>query len=155
MTVKAVIPTVRYTDALSVIDWLCDTWGFKRHLVVDGPNGTISHAELMVGESMIMVASTQNPGKYNKLMTEPRLIDGKCTQAPYLVVDDPDWYYERAKNAGATILIDIKDEEYGGRDFTCADLEGHIWSFGSFNPFPSAGPARAPRDYYELHIPNY
>ena len=86
---------------------------------------------------MIMIVSVQNPSKYNSLMIDPTLTEGKCTQAPYLVVDNPDWYCDQAKRNGAKILIEIQDEEYGGRDFTCADPEGHIWNFGSFNPFTS------------------
>jgi uncharacterized glyoxalase superfamily protein PhnB len=118
-----------------MIEWLCNTWNFEKHMVIEGENKLITYAELLAGEFMIMIASVQNPGKYNNLMIEPTVIEGKCTQAPYIVVDDLDWYYNQAKRNGATILIEIKDEEYGGRDFTCADPEGHIWNFGSFDPF--------------------
>jgi len=135
MTIKHVIPTLRYKDAQQMIEWLCNTWNFEKHLVIEGDDQLIDHAELLAGEFMIMIASVQNQGEYSKLMIEPTLIEEKCTQAPYLVVEDPDWYYDQAKRNGATILIEINDEEYGGRDFTCADPEGHIWNFGSFDPF--------------------
>lgn len=43
--------------------------------------------------------------------------------------------YRDAKAAGARIEIDIKDEDYGGRGFTCRDPEGHVWNFGTYNPW--------------------
>ena len=55
--------------------------------------------------------------------------------AGYLVVPDADAVYARAKEAGWTILLDIKDEDYGGRGFTCSDMEGHIWNVGTYDPW--------------------
>jgi len=43
--------------------------------------------------------------------------------------------YQRAKAAGAEIVMDIKDEDYGGRGFWCRDPEGHLWSFGTYDPW--------------------
>lgn len=135
MTVKYLIPTFRYKDAPYMIEWLCNTWNFDKRVVIEGEGNLITHAQLVLGDFMIMIGSIQNRGDYSNLIVEPSAIKGKCTQAPYLVVDDPDWYYNQAKANGAKILLEIKDEDYGGRDFTCADPEGHIWNFGSFDPF--------------------
>jgi uncharacterized glyoxalase superfamily protein PhnB len=52
-----------------------------------------------------------------------------------MIVPDPDAHYARAKAEGAEIVIDIKDEDYGGRGYTCRDLEGHVWTFGSYDPW--------------------
>jgi uncharacterized glyoxalase superfamily protein PhnB len=52
-----------------------------------------------------------------------------------LIASDADAIYARAKAAGAEILLDIKDEDYGGRGFTCRDREGHIWNFGTYDPW--------------------
>ena len=52
-----------------------------------------------------------------------------------MIVNDADAIYDRAKKAGAEILVDIKTESYGGRGFTCRDLEGHIWNFGTYDPW--------------------
>jgi uncharacterized glyoxalase superfamily protein PhnB len=52
-----------------------------------------------------------------------------------VIVPDADAVYRTAVAAGAEILIDIKDEDYGGRGFTCRDFEGHVWNFGSYNPW--------------------
>lgn len=59
------------------------------------------------------------------------------TQSAYVIVNDADVVYARAKAAGAEILLDIKDADYGGRGFSCRDLEGHIWNFGTFDPWPA------------------
>jgi hypothetical protein len=48
-----------------------------------------------------------------------------------------DALYRRAKAAGAKIVLDINDEDYGGRGFSCRDLEGHLWNFGTYDPWES------------------
>ncbi|MGE5595505.1 MAG: VOC family protein, partial [Hyphomicrobiales bacterium] len=59
---------------------------------------------------------------------------GGATQDIYCVVPDPDAHFARAKAAGAEILHEPQDEPYGGRDYGTLDLEGHYWSFGSYQP---------------------
>ncbi len=67
-------------------------------------------------------------------MKQPDEAGGE-TQTAYIVVRDVDAHHARAMAAGAEIVIDIKDEDYGGRDYTCRDPEGHIWTFGSYDPW--------------------
>ena len=57
------------------------------------------------------------------------------TQSPYLVVNDADAVYRSVKAAGGVIVIDIKAEDYGGRDFSCRDLEGRLWNVGTYDPW--------------------
>jgi uncharacterized glyoxalase superfamily protein PhnB len=132
---STVIPCLRYRDAPRAIDWLCAVFGFTRHLVVEGENGSIAHAQLNSGNGMIMLGSASNEGEYGKLIAQPEDIGGAETQTTYLVVTDADAVYGRVLEAGAAIVIDIVDEEYGGRGFTCRDLEGHIWSIGTYDPW--------------------
>lgn len=134
-TGSTLIPCLRYRDAPRAIDWLCAVFGFTRHLVVPGPNDTIAHAQLALGRGMIMLGSASNEGAYGPLVVQPEDIGGSETQTTYLVVADADAVYRRAVDAGATIVIDIVDEEYGGRGFTCRDLEQHIWSIGTYDPW--------------------
>ena len=62
-----------------------------------------------------------------------------------MIVSDPDAHYARAVAAGAEILIDIADQEYGGRGYGCLDIEGHMWWFGSYDPWAeTANSAQAP-----------
>ncbi len=131
-----IIPTMRYKDAPKAIDWLCKAFGFERHLVVPGENGTIGHAQLSFGNAMIMLGS-ETESDYGKWLSTPKDIKGLNTQAPYVIVEQIDEHYNKAVHEGAEIIVEIKDEEYGGRGYTCRDPEGHIWNFGSYNPWNS------------------
>jgi uncharacterized glyoxalase superfamily protein PhnB len=129
-----VIPSLRYRDGPAAIEWLCHTFGFEKHLVVPGDDGTIVHAQLSFGNGMIMLGSISDT-EFGRLMKQPDEIGGCETQTSYLIVVDADAAYARAKSAGAEIVFDIKDEDHGGRSFSCRDLEGHLWNFGTYNPW--------------------
>ena len=128
-----IIPALRYRDAAKAIDWLCDVFGFERKMVVPGEAGRIAHAELTLGNGMIMVGDADT--EYSKLVQPPAPPERVTTQGTYVVVEDADAHYARAKEGGAEILFDIKTQDYGGRDYTCRDLEGHIWTFGTYDPW--------------------
>jgi uncharacterized glyoxalase superfamily protein PhnB len=133
-TRATVIPCLRYRDAPAAIKWLCSTFGFEEDLVVPNPDGTIAHAQLSFGNGMIMLGSVVD-SEYGRLIKQPDEIGGAETQSAYVIVTDADAIYQRAKAAGATIVLDIKDEEYGGRGFGCRDLEGRLWYFGTYDPW--------------------
>jgi uncharacterized glyoxalase superfamily protein PhnB len=134
-TRTTLIPCLRYRDAPAAIEWLCKVFGFEKQLVVPGPNNTIAHAQLSFGNGMLMLGSAENPGEWAKLIKQPDEIGGYETQSPFLVVDDADAVYARAKAAGAKIVLEIKDQEYGSRDFSCRDPEGHLWNVGTYDPW--------------------
>ena len=129
-----IIPALRYRDAPAAIDWLCAAFGFEKHLVVPGAAGKITHAQLTFRNSMIMLGSAHETGDYDRLIRQPADAAG-VTQAPYIVVEDADAHYARAKEAGAEILFDIADQDHGGRAYTCRDPEGHVWNFGTYDPW--------------------
>ena len=131
---STIIPGMRYRNAPAAIEWLCNAFGFEKHLVVPGENDTIAHAQLTFGGGMIMLGSIRD-NEFSRNMKQPDEIGGAETQSCYVVAPDTDAHYARAKSAGAQILIDIHDEDYGGRGYACRDLEGHIWYFGSYNPW--------------------
>ena len=133
-TKATVIPCLRYRDAGAAIEWLCDVFGFEKQLVVPNKDGSIAHAQLSFGNGMIMLGSILESA-YGRLVKQPDEIGGAETQSPYLVVSDADAIYARAKAAGARIEIAIKDEDYGGRGFSCRDLEGHLWNIGTYDPW--------------------
>lgn len=134
-TVSSVIPTMRYEDAPAAIEWLCRAFGFRKHLVVPGERGQILHAQLAFGNGMIMLGSASNEGEFGKYVRTPRHTGGIGTQSAYVVVQDADAHYARAVAAGARIVIDVKDEDYGGRGYSCRDPEGHLWNFGTYDPW--------------------
>jgi uncharacterized glyoxalase superfamily protein PhnB len=135
MTASSVIPALRYEDAPAAVEWLCKAFGFEKHLVVPGKKGEILHAQLTSGTGMIMLGSAANEGEFGKYVKPPRTTGGVGTQSPYVIVADADAHYRRAVAAGARIVIDIKDEDYGGRGYSCLDPEGHMWNFGTYDPW--------------------
>lgn len=135
--VATIIPTLRYRDAAAAVDWLCQAFGFEKHLVVSNDDGTIAHAELVFGNGMIMLG-TAREDEFGRLQQPPSQVDLVVTQSPYILVEDVDRHYERAIAAGAQIVMDIRDQDYGGRDYSCRDPEGHVWNFGTYDPWPAA-----------------
>lgn len=144
-TKATVIPALRYRDAPAAIEWLCDTFGFEKQMVVPDELGGIGHAQLSFGNGMIMLGSVRET-EFGSLMKQPDEIGGAETQSPYLIVEDADAVYQKAKAAGAEIVIEIKDEDYGGRGFSCRDLEGHLWNLGTYDPWePPSDKRKHPR----------
>jgi uncharacterized glyoxalase superfamily protein PhnB len=125
---------MRYHDAPAAIEWLCEAFGFEKGLVVPGEGGTIAHAQLVFGNGMIMLGSAGDT-EYDRLVKPPSDLGGAGSQSPYVVVADADKHYERAVAAGAEVLMDIEDQSYGGRGYTCRDPQGHVWNFGTFDPW--------------------
>ena len=130
----SIIPTLRYRDATAAIEWLCRAFGFTKHLVVPGDAGTIAHAQLTYGNGMIMLGSARDD-EFGKLQRTPAQAGGIGTQSPYVIVPDADAHLARAVAAGAKVVIPIRDESYGGRGYSCLDPEGHLWNFGTYDPW--------------------
>lgn len=134
-TRATVVPCLRYRDAAAAIDWLCTAFGFEKQAVYPNDDGSIAHAQLTFGNGMVMLGSVSSASDWGRLIRQPDEIGGAETQSAYLIVDDADAVYARAKAAGAEIVLDIKDEDYGGRGFSCRDLEGRLWNFGTYDPW--------------------
>ena len=111
-------------------------------VIVEDDAGGIAHAQLRFGNGMIMLGSARDD-EFGHLQQPPSA--GAVTQSPYIVVADIDDHYARAVAAGAKIAIEIKDEDYGGRVYSCRDPQGHLWNFGDYDPWQSE-PSRQSRD---------
>jgi uncharacterized glyoxalase superfamily protein PhnB len=130
-----VVPALRYRDAPKAIEFLCNAFGFTRHMVVEGEDNLIAHAQLSFGNGMIMLGSEDNKGVYSTWVRPPERPFLVNTQGFYVIVADVDAHHAMAKRAGAEILQAPKNEEYGGRSYTARDTEGHVWTFGDYDPF--------------------
>lgn len=128
-----VIPSMRYRDAAAAMDWLCRVLGFSKHLVVQGEGDTIAHAQLTLGDGMIMLGSERDDD-YGQVITVPGP-QGANTQSAYVVVDDPQAVHRRILEAGGDIIMPLQHPEYGGSFFACRDPEGHVWNIGSYDPW--------------------
>jgi uncharacterized glyoxalase superfamily protein PhnB len=125
-------PTFRYRDAAKMIDFLCDAFGFKMDArFMDGEK--VGHAQLSLGTSIIMLGSVRDDD-YGRMVGAPGDNGGKSV---YIAVDDCDAAYQMASAAGARILEQPHDRDYGSREFICADPEGVVWSLGTY--WPKAG----------------
>ena len=128
-----IVPSLRYRDAPAAIEFLCEAFGFSRRLVLPGPDGTIRHAQLTLGDGMIMLGSAQNRDFGPHVKTPEEL--GANTQSAYVIVPEIDAHYRHAKAAGAEIAMEIEDAYYGGRLYFALDPEGTLWTFGSYDPW--------------------
>jgi len=133
-TTSTIIPCLRYRDAEAAIEWLCRAFGFEKNAVY-AEGGIVLHAQLTWGNGMVMLGSTGNASEWGKLIAQPDETGMRETQSPCVIVEDVDPHYDRAKAAGATIVQDIADQGYGGRGYSCRDIEGHLWWFGSYDPW--------------------
>ncbi len=133
MSNSTIMPTLRYRDAPAAIDWLCQVFGFDRHAIYANPDGSIGHAELTLGGGMIMLGSHKNDA-YGKGFKSPAEL-GFETRSAYVVVADADVVYARAQAAGAVVVRPLQNTDYGSREFTVKDPEGHSWSVGTYDPW--------------------
>jgi uncharacterized glyoxalase superfamily protein PhnB len=132
---STVIPAMRYRDCVAAIEWLCTALGFEKQAVYMGDGNTVMHAQLTFGNGMIMLGSVQNAGEYGNHIVQPDEIGKKETQHACLIVSDADAIYATAKAAGAEIVGELKEMDYGGKAFSCRDPEGHLWSIGTYDPW--------------------
>jgi uncharacterized glyoxalase superfamily protein PhnB len=136
------IPNLRYADALAAIDFLCDAFGFERRAVhLDGADAnTVQHAELTWRDRMIMISTARDTLGARAAKMKTAAEAGGPTMGLYLIVEDVDAHADRARAAGAKIILGPDAKNYGGRGYSALDPEGNVWSFGSYDPWASASP---------------
>lgn len=127
---STVIPSLRYLDAKRAVQFLEDAFGFEPHLVVEGEGDIIEHAQMTLGTGMIMLGSVRS-GEYDELVSA----GGRQAIGLYGIVDDVAQHAARAAAAGADIVMEPEQQDYGGSLYTCRDFEGNVWSFGSYDPW--------------------
>ena len=131
---STIIPCLRYRDAHAAIDWLCAAFGFSRHAVHKNETGGVEHAQLTYGNGMIMLGEIRDDA-FGKHIAQPTEIVGRETQCPCVIVTDCKAHYEQAKSAGAEIVDEYAEMDYGGASYSCRDPQGHLWFFGSYDPW--------------------
>lgn len=114
-------PTLRARDARALIRFLTEAFGFTE-TVVHGDGDVVHHAELAWPEGGGVMLGSAADGKASSL--------GSFTA--YVVTANPDAVYTRAKGAGAEIIDELHETDYGSRDFAARDTEGNRWSFGTY-----------------------
>jgi PhnB protein len=120
--VQTITPYLLYEDVDAALSFLSRAFGFKEVLRYTGEEGYVNHAEMRIGDGKIYLG---DPGEQYR---NPKNL-GQDTVGIYVLVDDVDGHYQRAKSAGAEITEEPTDQEYGERRYTAVDPEGHRWFF--------------------------
>jgi uncharacterized glyoxalase superfamily protein PhnB len=119
-----IFPVMRYRDARASMAWLVRTFGFEKQVEYPGSDGTVAHAEIRFGTGVVGISSATPPKEDNPWSA--------VRQGLYVKVDDIDAHHERARGAGAEIMIPLRDTDYGSREYSARDLDGHVWGFGTY-----------------------
>jgi uncharacterized glyoxalase superfamily protein PhnB len=125
-------PTLRARDARGLIRFLVDALGFEE-TVVYGEGGRVDHAQLSWPPGGgIMLGSARDSDAEDHWSLRPGSFGA------YVVTDEPDALFARANAAGAEVLMELHETDYGSRDFAIRDPEGNRWSFGTYRGEPRA-----------------
>jgi len=136
----AITPYLYYEDVDGALAFLASAFGLRRFgVVMRGKDGRINHAAMKLGDAVIMM------GRPASRYRNPKHL-GQATQSLYVYVKDVDKHFERARRAGANILEEPNDTEYGHRRYGATDPEGHEWYFAAElqRPVPSRKGRRKP-----------
>lgn len=122
-----IFPSLRYRDTRAAAEWLQEAFGLELVTSHENEDGSIGHAEMRWGDSTIMF------GEENEEAIE-RFGEHAGQAWLYVSVEDPDAHHARAISAGAQIVMELTDLDYGSRDYSARDPEGNLWSFGTYDP---------------------
>jgi uncharacterized glyoxalase superfamily protein PhnB len=131
---STIIPCLRYRDARAAIEWLCKAFGFEKQAVYENEDGGVEHAQLIFGSGMVMLGEVRD-NEFGRHIAQPDEIGGRETQCACVIVSNCKSHYQQAKAAGAVIVDDYAEKDYGGAGYSCHDPEGHLWYFGSYDPW--------------------
>ena len=124
---KTVWPCLNYRDARAAIGFLVEAFGFEEALVVPGEDdGVVAHSQLRwpEGGGVMLGTAGREDSEFARLPTS-------CASV-YVVTDDPHAVFDRATAAGARVVREMRDEDYGSTGFSVLDPEDNIWSFGTY-----------------------
>ena len=127
MTRAALTSALCYRDPKAALKWLEAAFGFETVMLIEDNDGNLAHSEMRFGDSLIMIGN-----EWTAQHKSPASIDGFNTQTVHIQLEgDIDAHCERARAAGAEILMEPEDQFYGDRSYRCRDLEGHFWTVGA------------------------
>lgn len=130
------MPVLRYRDCNKAVDFLANVFGFTEGAAFRDDKGNVQHAELWFGNGGIMIGPVADT-PFGKVMRQPAEAGG-VTASFFCVVNDPDAHFARSEAAGYEIILPLRDEPYGSREYSVKDPEGHAWTFGTYEPQPKA-----------------
>jgi PhnB protein len=122
----SITPYLIIKGATAAIDYYKKVFGATERMRMDGPAGTIGHAELVIGDSTVMLAD-EYPDMGHR---SPKSIGGTPVSL-VLYLDDVDAVFKRAVDAGARSVRPVENQFYGDRMGTLEDPFGHMWSIAT------------------------
>ncbi|HEX6445563.1 MAG TPA: VOC family protein [Streptosporangiales bacterium] len=122
---QTIFAALRYRDAAAAIEFLTEAFGFTEIVAYRGNGGVVEHAQLDFRGTSVMLGQRRE-GEYDEITADV------AASAFYVVVEDTDAHCARARAAGARIVKEPHEQDYGSRDYTATDPEGNVWTFGTY-----------------------
>jgi PhnB protein len=113
-------------DASKAIDYYKQAFGAKERMRMDAPGGNIGHAELEIGDSLVMLSDP-----FPQSSVRPPKEVGATSASVFMYVEDVDAVVKQAVDAGATVTMEVADQFWGDRFGTITDPFGHVWSIAT------------------------
>ena len=117
-----VTPYLAVDDAAEAIEYYKTVFGAKERVRMDAPGGKIGHAELEIGDSLVMLSDP-----FPQATTRPPKELGGTSVSVFMYVEDVDAVVQQAVDAGATITMEVADQFWGDRFGSVRDPYGHVW----------------------------
>ncbi len=122
----SVTPSLALDDATAAIEFYKQAFGATERMRMAAPDGRVGHAELEIGDSLVMLSDTFE----QSTVRSPRELGG-TTSSVFLYVEDVDAVVERAVEAGATVTMQVEDMFWGDRFGSIQDPFGHSWAIAT------------------------
>jgi PhnB protein len=123
---QTVTPYLAVDDAAEAIEYYKKAFGAKERARMEAPGGKIGHAELEIGDSLVMLSDP-----LPQATTRPPKELGGTTASVFMYVEDVDAVVKQAVDAGATITMEVADQFWGDRFGSVQDPFGHLWSIAT------------------------
>jgi PhnB protein len=123
---NTVTPYLAVDDAAGAIEYYKKAFDAKERVRMDAPGGKIGHAEIEIGDSLVMLADP-----FPQASTTPPKDLGGTTAGVFLYVEDVDAVVKQAVDAGATVTMEVADQFWGDRFGSITDPFGHTWSIAT------------------------
>ena len=121
-----VSPYLAVDDAEKAIEYYTKAFGAKETVRMEGPDGRIGHAELKIGDSLVMLSDP-----FPQASTTPPKELGGTSSSIFMYVEDVDAVVQKAVDAGATVTMEVEDQFWGDRFGSITDPFGHNWSIAT------------------------
>jgi PhnB protein len=119
-------PYLAVDDAAQAIEYYKRAFGAKERVRMEAPDGKIGHAELEIGDSLVMLSDP-----FPQATTRPPKELGGTSASVFMYVEDVDAVVKQAVDAGATVTMEVADQFWGDRFGTVSDPFGHVWSIAT------------------------